>query len=123
MSMDLKVRLDILNGAGAICDKTKKVMCGVIEMFDEKHNIVLTEENGAMMVTHLSMAIMRVRKNEPVKSIDEEVFSETLESEHIERAHIIYRDLADVLDIELPEDEKKYMLVNICVILENDSTY
>lgn len=116
--MDLKMRVDILNGAGAICDKTKEVMYGVINMFQEKHNIVLTEENGAMMVTHLSMAIMRVRNNDPVKAIDEGVYSETLESEHFEKAQIIYGDLAEVLDVQLPEDEKKYMLVNICVILE-----
>lgn len=116
--MDLRVRLDILNGAGAICDKTKEVMNGVIDMFQENHGITLTEENGAMMVTHLSMAIMRVRKDEPVKSIDDEVFQETLESEHIGRAREIYGDLEKILDVELPEDEKKYMLVNICVILE-----
>ncbi len=116
--MDLQTRLEILNASGAISDCTKDVMLNVIEMFNEKHNIELTEENGAMMVTHLSMAIMRVKNNEPVKTIDEEVFRETLESEHIERANLIYDDLSEVLDITLPEDEKKYMLVNICVILE-----
>lgn len=116
--MDLQTRLEILNVSGAITDCTKDVMLNVINMFNEKHNIELTEENGAMMVTHLSMAIMRVKNNEPVKTIDEEVFRETLESEHIERANLIYDDLSEVLDITLPEDEKKYMLVNICVILE-----
>lgn len=116
--MDLQTRLEILNISKAISNCTKDVMLKVIEMFNEKHNIELTEENGAMMVTHLSMAIMRVKNNEPVKTIDEEVFRETLESEHIERANRIYDDLSDVLDITLPEDEKKYMLVNICVILE-----
>lgn len=116
--MNLQTRLEILNSSGAITDCTKKVMLNVIEMFNEKHSIELTEENGAMMVTHLSMAIMRVKNSEPVKTIDEEVFKETLESEHIEKANLIYGDLSEVLDIVLPEDEKKYMLVNICVILE-----
>lgn len=116
--MDLQTRLEILNVSGAISDCTKDVMLNVIEMFNEKHNIELTEDNGAMMVTHLSMAITRVKNNEPVKTIDEEVFRETLESVHIERANLIYDDLSEVLDITLPDDEKKYMLVNICVILE-----
>ncbi|MGL5427008.1 MAG: PRD domain-containing protein, partial [Cetobacterium sp.] len=86
---------------------------------NKNYNIVLSEDNGAMMVTHLSMAIMRVKNNDPVKTIDEEVFRETLESEHIPKANIIYEDLEKVLDVVLPEDEKKYMLVNICVILEH----
>ncbi|MCX3066843.1 MULTISPECIES: PRD domain-containing protein [Cetobacterium] len=116
--MDLQTRLEILNVSGAITDCTKDVMLNVINMFNEKHNIELTEDNGAMMVTHLSMAITRVKNGEPVKTIDEEVFKETLESEHIERANLIYDDLSEVLDVTLPDDEKKYMLVNICVILE-----
>ena len=116
--MDLQTRLEILNVSGAITDCTKDVMLNVINMFNEKHNIELTEDNGAMMVTHLSMAITRVKNREPVKTIDEEVFKETLESEYIERANLIYDDLSEVLDVTLPDDEKKYMLVNICVILE-----
>lgn len=116
--MDLETRLEILNVSGAITDATKDVMLNVIDMFNKKHNIELIEDNGAMMVTHLSMAITRVKNNEPVKMIDEEVFKETLESEHIEKANLIYNDLSKVLDVTLPEDEKKYMLVNICVILE-----
>lgn len=118
--MDLKGRLDILCNSGAISNCTKTVMLNVIEMFKEKHGIKLTEENGAMMVTHLSMAIMRVKNNEPVKTIDEEVYKETTESEYFEKANLIYKNLADVLDVVLPEDEKKYMLVNICVILEKE---
>lgn len=117
--MDLQTRLDILNSSKAITDCTKDVMLNVIQMFSKKYKIELTEENGAMMVTHLSMAIMRVKNNEPVKVIDEDVFKETLESEYIEKAHLIYKDLSKVLDVTLPENEKKYMLVNICVILEN----
>ncbi|MDU1912437.1 PRD domain-containing protein [Fusobacterium sp.] len=117
--MDLQTRLEILNSSKAITDCTKEVMLNVIQMFKKIHEIELTEENGAMLITHLSMAIMRVKNNEPVKTIDEDVFKETLESEHIEKANLIYEDLSKVLDVTLPENEKKYMLVNICVILEN----
>ncbi|CAK7031011.1 PRD domain-containing protein [Fusobacterium varium] len=117
--MNLQTRLEILNSSKAITDCTKDVMLNVIQMFSKKYGIELTEENGAMMITHLSMAIMRVKNNEPVRAIDEDVFKETLESEHIGKAHLIYEDLSKVLDVTLPENEKKYMLVNICVILEN----
>ena len=117
--MKVQTRLEILNSSKAITDCTKDVMLNVIQMFSKKYGIELTEENGAMMITHLSMAIMRVKNNEPVRAIDEDVFKETLESEHIGKAHLIYEDLSKVLDVTLPENEKKYMLVNICVILEN----
>ena len=116
--MDLQTRLEILNVSGAITDCTKDVMLNVINMFNEKHNIELTEDNGAMMVTHLSMAITRVKNGEPVITRDEEVCKESLESDDVESANLTHDDLSEVLDVTLPDDEKKYMLVNICVILE-----
>ncbi|MGL6064528.1 MAG: PRD domain-containing protein [Fusobacteriaceae bacterium] len=115
--MNLETRLEILNNSGAITNSTKEVMINVIQMFNEKHGIELTEDNGAMLVTHLSLAIMRVKNNEPVKSIDEEVFKEILESIYIKKANQIYGDLTKILDVVLPESEEKYMLANISVVL------
>lgn len=116
--MDLQTRLGILCSTGTISNETREVMLNVIKMFQEKYQIILTEENGAMMTTHLSMAITRVKNNEPVKVINEEVYQEILESEFLEKAQEIYKDLENILDVKLPEDEKKYMLVNICTILD-----
>ena len=116
--MDLQTRLEILCSTGTISNETREVMLNVIKMFQEKHQITLTEENGAMMTNHLSMDITRVKNNEPVKVINEEVYQEILESEFLEKAQEIYKDLESVLDVKLPEDEKKYMLVNICTILD-----
>ena len=79
--MDLQTRLEILCSTGTISNETREVMLNVIKMFQEKHQITLTEENGAMMTTHLSMAITRVKNNEPVKVTNEEVYQEILESE------------------------------------------
>ncbi|MGL6101305.1 MAG: PRD domain-containing protein [Fusobacteriaceae bacterium] len=116
--MRLQFRVENLNTSGIINDSTKNVVLEVISMFENKYEIILSEENGIMMITHLCKAIMRVKNNDPVKNIDGEVFKETLESEHFEKANIIYEELQKILDIVLPEDEKKYILVNICVILE-----
>ncbi len=116
--MDLKARLEILYSTGTINIETKEVMLNVIKTFQEKHQIILTEENGAMMITHLSMAVTRVKNNEPVKEINDEVYQEILESEFLKKSQEIYKDLETILDVKLPENEKKYMLVNICTILD-----
>ena len=47
--MDLQTRLEILNVSGAITDCTKDVMLNVINMFNEKHNIELTEDNLSLI--------------------------------------------------------------------------
>lgn len=94
-------------------------MIKIINMFRNKHNIILTEENASMMITHICMAIMRVKKNEEIKSIDSSAYQEVLENENLDKVYEIYNDIIDISNISFPEDEKKYIMVNICVILEN----
>ena len=88
---------------------------------DEKWKISLTESNGGMLITHLSMALKRIEENENVSSIDEGVFQEVLKSEKLEEIQEIYNDIEKNVFIEkLPEEEKKYILVNLLLIKENE---
>lgn len=116
--MNLETRLNILHSSEAISNCTQKTMLNVISFFKNDYSIILTEENGSMLITHLSMAVTRIKNNEPVKEIYEDVFQEALDSEYFLEANNIYKDLEKVLDVELPESEKKYMIVNICVLLD-----
>ena len=116
--MSLAFRLELLESSNTINTETKKSLERVIEIFKNKYSIELVEENGSMMITHLAMAITRIKQGEPVKKISEDVYEEILESEYFEKSKVIYEDLQSVIDVVLPEDEKKYMVVNVCVILE-----
>ncbi|TXJ45193.1 PRD domain-containing protein [Brachyspira pilosicoli] len=117
--MNLETRLEILHSSSVIDTDTKDIMMKIINMFKDKYNIILTEENASMMITHISMAIMRVKKNEDIKSIDVSAYQEVLENENYKKVLEIYDDILSISNISFPEDEKKYILVNICVILEN----
>lgn len=117
--MNLIFRLELLKKAKQIDEEVFKAMTGVIDLFKSNWGIELTEDNGQMMVTHLSMALMRVKNSLPINEIDEEVYEDVKESEFFIKAGKILEDMRTILPVELPESEKKYMLVNNTLILEN----
>ena len=118
---NLDFRLGLLKEAGVINERIYDKLSLLIKYLDEKWKISLTESNGGMLITHLSMALKRIEENENVGSIDEGVFQEVLKSEKLEEIKEIYNDIEKNVFIEkLPEEEKKYILVNLLLIKENE---
>ena len=118
---NLDFRLGLLKEAGVINERIYDKLSLLIKYLDEKWKISLTESNGGMFITHLSMALKRIEENENVSSIDEGVFQEVLKSEKLEEIKEIYNDIEKNVFIEkLPEEEKKYILVNLLLIKENE---
>ena len=118
---NLAFRLGILKEADVINEGIYDKLTLLIKYLDEKWKISLTESNGGMLITHLSMALKRIEENENVSSIDEGVFQEVLKSEKLEEIQEIYNDIEKNVFIEkLPEEEKKYILVNLLLIKENE---
>ena len=69
----------------------------------------------------LTSNLREMEENENVSSIDEGVFQEVLKSEKLEEIQEIYNDIEKNVFIEkLPEEEKKYILVNLLLIKENE---
>ena len=117
---NLAFRLGILKEVGVINEGIYDKLTLLIKYLDEKWKISLTESNGGMLITHLSMALKRIEENEKVSNIDEGVFQEVLKSEKLEEIKEIYNDIEKNVFIEkLPEEEKKYILVNLLLIKEN----
>ena len=118
---NLDFRLGLLKEAGVINERIYDKLSLLIKYLDEKWKISLTESNGGMLITHLSMVLKRIEENENVSSIDEGVFQEVLKSEKLEKIQEIYNDIEKNVFIEkLPEEEKKYILVNLLLIKENE---
>ena len=117
---NLYFRLGLLKEAGVINERIYDKLSLLIKYLDEKWKISLTESNGGMLITHLSMALKRIEENENVSNIDKGVFQEVLKSEKFEEIQEIYNDIEKNVFIEkLPEEEKKYILVNLLLIKEN----
>ncbi|MCG8641715.1 MAG: PRD domain-containing protein, partial [Desulfobacterales bacterium] len=71
MDQLLNQRLDILHNAGEISAEIKMVVMNFVHAFEEKYNLTMTEENASMFITHLAMALARIKRGEEVNPIDE----------------------------------------------------
>ena len=118
----LKQRLEILRDSNVIDEHVYIQLMNFIIRLKDKWEIELTEENGAMMVTHIAMALQRIKKGEAVKEIDENVYSEVLKSDRIDEIHDIYIDAQEnVFTEKIPEEEKKYIYINLLMVKENQN--
>ncbi|WML34929.1 PRD domain-containing protein [Clostridium sp. OS1-26] len=115
--MDLGLRLNILKEGGQIDEGIYNNLIKTIEIFDKNFEIKLTEENGAMFVTHLSAALNRIKKNELVKPIEKEIFTEVEKDNNFKKANEILDLLEEIIKIYIPEVERTFILMHIVTIL------
>jgi transcriptional regulatory protein LevR len=117
--MDLEERLNILVSGNVILDETKKSVLRVISRLKDQWQIELKDENGGRMVTHLAMALTRVKQNSEVNPLEQEQYEEFKSSDFFVRAVAITNDLCRWVPLDLPQAEREYLIVNICLILDN----
>lgn len=118
--MNLDSRLQILKDSGQISEKNYKKMLDVISMMDKKWGIKLTEENGAMFITHLAIAAGRIERGEAVEEVDQNVYQEVLNNKNFSKCHDVADDVEDEIGMELPENEKKLLIIYLCTLMEDN---
>jgi transcriptional antiterminator len=116
--MDFDERLGILRAGEVISPEVEALVRRVISRFRDHWDIVLTEESGGRMVTHLAMALMRIRRKEKIAAPEADLLEEFRDLSVFPQSKEIVEDLISWTPMELPEAEKNYMIVNVCLILD-----
>ena len=111
-------RLRILVSGGMISPGVEDMVRRVIKRLETEWHITLTEENGGRMVTHLAMALMRIREGEKINAPDEDQFDEFKTSKFFAEAVAITDDLVSLAPLSLAGSERAYLIINICLIME-----
>jgi transcriptional antiterminator len=119
-AMELDIRLNILKDAGQISKETYDALIRVIEMFKNKWNVLLTEENGAMLVTHLSVALERIKKKEVVEGIDSKAYEEIKNHCEYEKCKKVLEDITKEIVIEIPKNEETFIMLHLCALFEEN---
>lgn len=117
MDQILKQRLDILEMAGEITEAIKNTVISFSESLEEKYSITMDEENGAMLVTHLAMALARIKKGEEVNEMDDFALEEVKQSKIYNELPKFYKAIEKKLDIEIPESEKGFIALHSIVLV------
>ena len=119
--MDLSVRLQILQDAGQLSEANHRAIAGIIAMLADDWNIELTEENGAMFVTHLAIALERIAKGEPVKPVEEYVLAELKSQDCFGSCRRALAGIAAIVGREFPEEEEGYVLIHLCTLFAKEA--
>lgn len=115
--MSLELRLTILHDAGQIGQETYRQIQDAIIWLAEKRMMALTEDNGAMFVTHMAVALERMRKGEAVAPLDESLLAEVAKSEHFTDAQAIAAELEKLWAVNFSNSELGYIWLHLCTLV------
>jgi len=119
--VELDIRLGILKDAAQIDEEVYRSVIKAIYFFQDIWSIELKEENGAMLITHLCIALQRVKNNCPVEKIDEELYEEVKKNQYFEISEKAFYALKSELRIDISENEKSFLMMHLCVLFENEN--
>lgn len=115
----LLLRLNLLVDSGEIDEGIRTAVIDFIKNIESSYSIEIIEDNGAMLVSHLAMALGRIKRGEEIESIDEEIFKEVKETETYKELDRFYLILEKSLDIQIPQTEKDYIALHLCALIQN----
>lgn len=115
--MDLTLRLNILKDAGQIDDEIHNNLIKIIAIVKKEWGIELTEENGAMFITHMSIALKRIKENNIVAPMEAFLFEGLKKEKDFEKALGMMNTLEKETHISIPEEEKSFILMHLCTLL------
>lgn len=119
MDQSLYQRLDLLLAAGQINPTIKEAVVGFGLTVEKKFQLRITEENAAMLITHLAMALARIFRGEVVEGLPEEALAELRNERAYQEVPSLYLELEKKLALSIPEAEKNYITLHTCVLVAN----
>ncbi|MBP9477637.1 MAG: PRD domain-containing protein [Sebaldella sp.] len=111
-------RLVILRDAEMIDNEAFEKTEKIIEVISKEFSLDLGSEIGQMFITHVSMAIMRIKNGDITSTVENVIFEEIKESENFENAQKFADIIADIIEHEIPKNEKEYLIINGCLLME-----
>ncbi|GAB6088092.1 PRD domain-containing protein [Alkaliphilus crotonatoxidans] len=120
MNTALRDRLTILVEAKEIDQTIASAVVEFIESIEKKYAVEIHEDNGAMLVTHLAMALARIKRHETIEKMDAMILKELQENQVYRDLPEFYQQLEEKLQIKLPDSEKGYIALHLCSLLNKD---
>lgn len=119
----LDFRLQLLEDSGQIQKNTALHLKKLIAFLEDQTGLKLEESNAAMLITHFAIALERAAKKESIGPMDESACTQIQSSPFYSRAQdLLDQWLSDETLPEMPINEKDFLLLHLCVLLDTSST-
>ncbi|RAK12478.1 PRD domain-containing protein [Halanaerobium saccharolyticum] len=120
MDPKLKQRLEILVEGDQLETELKKKIESLLKKFESDFNLELKNENAAMLVTHLPMALMRIKKGEEVEDLNEMVLAELKKEKFYSDCMDFIEQIEAETEIEIPAGEKNYLVLHFGNLIKKE---
>ncbi len=117
----LLFRLNLLVGAKEIDASIREALIAFVKTIEARYSLQITEDNGAMLVTHLAMALGRICRDEQLEPVDDDIFAEVREMPIYKELPALYQPLEKELQITLPQVERDYLALHLGALLEAEN--
>lgn len=118
MEATIQQRLDILKQAGQIDEKMEKAILDFAAKMESEYGVEVTEENGAMLVMHLAIALARIERGETVDRMDSMLVDQIREAKGFAELPAFLNDLEAQMGWKVPVEELEYIALHFCTMIE-----
>lgn len=115
--MELKDRVKTLVDSTLITRKDGNVLLKIVEIIYKKYDVILKEDNAAVLITHLFGVLSRTGNSITIDDVPEIVLKEIQSNSNYKLALDIVGTISE--NISLNEVEKNYVLLHLVNIISN----
>lgn len=120
MEQNLAERLSILKASGQISEQAAASVRYFVGLLEEKYSVALTEEKGAMLVTHLALALTRIEKGEDIQELAPDLLAEVKESSYYAELEPLLTALEQQSKLKITPAEQGYLALHLATALTED---
>lgn len=110
----LLMRLNLLLDAGEIDEEIIQIIAEFTRMVEEELSLSIDEKNGSMFITHMAMALSRIKKGEEIMPMDESLLDEVKASNAYNKIPTLIDEIEKRFDINIPKSEFGYIALHLC---------
>jgi len=118
MESTIHQRLDILKQGNQITEKMEMAITTLLEKLEDIYQLEVTEENGAMLVMHLAIALARIEQGETVARMDDVVIDQIRGAKGFDELPEFLGDLESEMGWKIQAEEFEYMSLHFCTVIE-----
>ncbi len=114
----IQQRLDILKQAGQINRKIEAAILDFVMRMETEYCLEVTEENGAMMVMHLAIALARIDRGETVDRMDAILVDQIKDAKGYAELPAFLGELEEHMGWKIPIEELEFIALHFCTMIE-----
>lgn len=116
----LLLRVNLLKEAGEIDEEIAQAVINFAKEVEVQFDSKLDEENASMLITHICMALPRIKKGEKINPMNEFALAEVKQCQVYDKVPILVEKLEQELDLVIPESEFGYIALHLCTMEEKN---